>query len=146
MGHTLAIRFGSVYGLYTHLSQISVELGQLIRAKQLVAYSGNTGSATTGPHLHFELRDLAKLALIESVFETVFGKEVARYQATFTYTTNNDNTTKTLVSLSLRYFGVESYASFIRENNPPFAAYSFDAPLPEGGRLLIPSPKLEKAR
>lgn len=143
MGHTLAIRFGSVYVLYAHLSQIGVDLGQLIRRKQLVAYSGNTGSATTGPHLHFELRDLSKVSLKDSVFEPVFGQEPKRYRPTFTYVINNANTTKTLVSLSLRYFGVPSYASLIRDNNPVLASYSFDTPLPNGQSLLIPSPKLE---
>jgi murein DD-endopeptidase MepM/ murein hydrolase activator NlpD len=144
MGNTLAIRTGSVYVLYAHLSQIGVELGQLIRAKQLVAYSGNTGSATNGPHLHFEFRDLAKVGLKESVFEPVFGTEVGRYQSTFNYVINNANTVKTFVSLSLRYFGVVTYASFIRDINPVFASYSFDAPLPHGQSLIIPSPKLEK--
>lgn len=139
MGHTLAIRLGNVYVLYAHLNQISVNLGQLIRTKQPVAYSGNTGSATTMPHLHFELRDLSVVALKDSVFEPVFGHELACYHPTFSYVINNANTTKTLAFLSTRYFGVPSYAELIRDYNPKLASYSFDAPLPQGATILIPS-------
>lgn len=138
MGHTLAIRFGSVYVLYAHLSQISVTLGQLVRPRQLVGYSGNTGSATTTPHLHFELRDLSRVALKDSVFEPVFGQEVGRYQPNFTYVINNTNTTKNFVNLSIRYFGVPSLASHIRDNNPQLANLSFDEPLGDGQAVLVP--------
>ncbi len=136
MGNTLAIRLGNVYSLYSHLSEFCVELGQLLRPKQLLAYSGNTGSATTGPHLHFELRDLSISSLKDSVFEPVFGKELARYQPTFTHIINDSS--NTLVSLSLRYFGQPSFASLIRDNNPQFTAYSFDTPLPQNQSVLIP--------
>ncbi len=39
---------------YGHLSTVLVKSGQVVRAGDLIGYSGNTG-LSTGPHLHFEL-------------------------------------------------------------------------------------------
>lgn len=41
--------------LYCHLSEITVKKGDVIRAGETIAYSGNTGYST-GPHLHFGIR------------------------------------------------------------------------------------------
>jgi murein DD-endopeptidase MepM/ murein hydrolase activator NlpD len=46
-----AERFSSVY---THVSQIDVRPGQIVRAGQQIALSGNTGCSTE-PHLHFHV-------------------------------------------------------------------------------------------
>lgn len=139
MGNTLAIRLGNIYVLYAHLSEFCVELGQIIRSKQLIAYSGNTGTATTSAHLHFELRDLTKTPLKDSVFEPVFGQDLKSFQPTFVYTINNTNTEKTFVNLAVRYFGLPSYASAIRDHNPDFKNLPFDSPLPQDQTIIIPN-------
>jgi len=41
-----------------HNSRVIVFVGQIVRAGDIVAYSGNTG-ASTGPHLHFEVRKVS---------------------------------------------------------------------------------------
>ncbi len=143
MGNILAIRHGNIYVLYAHLKVFCVDLGQLVRSEQPIAYSGNTGQATTAPHLHFELRDLTKSPLKDSVFEPVFDQEIKNFQPTFNYVINNTNTQKTFTNLAIRYFGLPSYASLIRDSNSSLKDLSFDSPLPQGQTVLIPSPKLE---
>ncbi|MDT0294669.1 M23 family metallopeptidase [Mesonia ostreae] len=46
------------YGLisvYKHNSSLTKEQGELVKAGEVIAMSGSTGSFSTGPHLHFEL-------------------------------------------------------------------------------------------
>ena len=40
---------------YGHLSNILVEVGQVVEAGTFIGYSGNTGKYTTGPHLHTQV-------------------------------------------------------------------------------------------
>ena len=41
--------------VYCHCEKLNVKKGQKIRAGEVIATVGSTGSST-GPHLHFELR------------------------------------------------------------------------------------------
>jgi hypothetical protein len=46
--------------LYAHLSQAVVQEGDVVQKGQLIGYVGSTGNST-GPHVHFELRDFGFL-------------------------------------------------------------------------------------
>lgn len=55
-GYVVLIKHpGNLLSVYKHNASLSVAQGDLVKAGEVVAHSGNTGEFTTGPHLHFEL-------------------------------------------------------------------------------------------
>ena len=118
MGNVLGTRYGNIVILYAHLSKFEVELGQIVKKGQIIGLSGNSGKATTEPHLHLEIRDITKPTLKEMVFEPVFGKPIKLLKRKFIYVINNASTSKTLKFLALRYFGSEDYWEKILKENP----------------------------
>jgi len=66
-GNTLIIRSDEISGFCfelrkMHLNKIIVNVGDRVKKNELVAYSGNTGKYTTGPHLHLDLK-IVKMGL-----------------------------------------------------------------------------------
>lgn len=45
----------NLLSVYKHCSSILKKMGNFVRAGEVIAFAGNTGELTTGPHLHFEL-------------------------------------------------------------------------------------------
>src|SRR5690606_14434270 len=54
-GWAIVLAHGPYTTVYGHLSGINVGCGQSVAAGQVIGASGNSG-ASTGPHLHFEIR------------------------------------------------------------------------------------------
>ncbi len=55
-GNYVLIRhYNGLETLYGHMSSYKVEVGQFVKAGELIGLGGNTGHST-GPHLHFEVR------------------------------------------------------------------------------------------
>ena len=68
-GHYILIVHGSGYcTLYGHLNAYKISSGQYVSQGQVIAQSGSTG-ASTGPHLHFEIR---RASSVSNYFSSVF--------------------------------------------------------------------------
>lgn len=62
-GKSLTVEYARANGskvqcTYMHLGEISVKIGDTVRAGQRLGTSGNTGTRTTGEHLHFGVTNL----------------------------------------------------------------------------------------
>jgi murein DD-endopeptidase MepM/ murein hydrolase activator NlpD len=56
-GKTIIIDHGlGIFSLYLHLDNFDVSVDQLVKNGQKIGLSGDTG-ASTGPHLHFSIRN-----------------------------------------------------------------------------------------
>ncbi len=72
-GHYVLVRhLNGLETLYGHLSKVGVEVGQELKAGELLGYGGNTGRST-GPHLHFEVRYHGVSIDPEEVFDFLEG-------------------------------------------------------------------------
>lgn len=139
MGNVVSVRNGNIIVLYAHLDLSLVNLGQILMQADAVGISGNTGMATTDPHLHFELRDLKHKVLKESVFEPVFNSSISRCEENFIYEVNNSNTQKTLRILALSYFGDSKYVSKLKIKNTKLDDFKDDDSLPDNELITIPN-------
>lgn len=55
-GNAVIIDHGGSYSLYAHMSSVNVSCGQSVGALEVIGGVGSTGRSS-GPHLHFEIRD-----------------------------------------------------------------------------------------
>lgn len=141
MGNVIATRYGNIYVLYAHLNESQVDLGDVVNQGDLIALSGNTGKATTAPHLHFELRDLSERELSKMVFEPIFNSPFKNLTEQFTYTVNNNSIPKTWNLLSERYFGSANFVEKLKGTNPQIQIASSTGILPDQAKIEIPSYK-----
>lgn len=138
MGKVVAIRNGNFVSIYAHLDKFNVDLGDIVNSSFLIGLSGETGTACTEPHLHFELRNITKPTLKNMVINPPFGKRVTMHKESFIYKVNNSNTKKTWNSLSKLYFGTNRYWKTIANMNQSFNG-QMNSVLPQGAEILIPN-------
>lgn len=53
-GICVVLDCGEVAFVFAHLNSTGMNVGDQVNQGDIIAYSGNTGTATSGPHLHFE--------------------------------------------------------------------------------------------
>lgn len=76
---------------YFHLSKWSVETGATVKQGQLIGYSGNTGFSS-GPHLHFEIKEGGKYKNPASVINGGTGETKPPSVPSVEEANNQDNT------------------------------------------------------
>ncbi len=55
-GNVVIVQHNSnLLSVYKHCASILKKVGNFVRAGEVIAFAGNTGELSTGPHLHFEL-------------------------------------------------------------------------------------------
>lgn len=70
---------GSKYqATYMHLSSIDVKEGDKVAAGQTLGISGNTGTRTTGEHLHFQVKSIASDGTSRDVDPAAYLAEIAQ--------------------------------------------------------------------
>jgi murein DD-endopeptidase MepM/ murein hydrolase activator NlpD len=63
---------------YMHLSEINVKIGDAVSAGQKLGVSGNTGTRTTGEHLHFGVKTIAADGTSRDVDPSSYLAEIAQ--------------------------------------------------------------------
>ena len=63
---------------YMHLSEINVKVGDAVSAGQKLGVSGNTGTRTTGEHLHFGVKTIAADGTKRDIDPAVYLAEIAQ--------------------------------------------------------------------
>lgn len=63
---------------YMHMSAIDVKVGDSVNAGQKIGVSGNTGTRTTGPHLHFEVKTIGEDGTKRSIDPAAYIAEISQ--------------------------------------------------------------------
>ena len=63
---------------YSHLSEINVKVGDIVNAGTSIGISGNSGTRTTGPHLHFSVKNINTDGTSRSIDPTAYLSEIAQ--------------------------------------------------------------------
>ena len=67
-----------VHTTYMHLSSISVKAGDEVKAGQKLGVSGNTGTRTTGEHLHFGVKNISADGKVRDVDPASYLADIAQ--------------------------------------------------------------------
>lgn len=134
MGKVIRIRTGNLLHIYGHLDSFNKDFGDIVKEGELIARSGDTIS-WTGPHLHFEIRDLTIWEVKERPFKPVFEDGFpVQYKKSFEYVCNHN---EAIIDLSIKYYGTEEGMEVIFANNPYLKDSHMHKPLEKGKKVLI---------
>lgn len=67
--------------IYFHLSELNVRVLQRVKQGDIIGKTGNTGTQTTGPHLHFAVQQKGRFVDPEKVFANT-KREAAHFMPT----------------------------------------------------------------
>ena len=67
-----------VQTIYMHLSEVNVKVGDAVSAGQKIGVTGNTGTRTTGEHLHFGVKTIAADGTSRDVDPSSYLAEIAQ--------------------------------------------------------------------
>lgn len=67
-----------VQNSYLHLSAINVKIGDEVQAGQQLGVTGNTGTRTTGEHLHFSVKQISKEGVGRDIDPTAYLADIAQ--------------------------------------------------------------------
>ena len=68
---------GKIQVSYMHMDSISVKAGDILSAGQQVGVSGNTGTRTTGPHLHLSVKQIGEDGTARDIDPTSYLADIA---------------------------------------------------------------------
>ena len=113
-GWTIKVNHGAYKSFYAHLDKFAVEEGQTVDEGQVIAISGNSGTLTTGPHLHFGIQIDGKwtdpLAFLEAI-------NMEKTKATFRGDTYEARIDEGKTFIELRKFAEAFGASVLYNSN-----------------------------
>lgn len=109
-GKSLTVEYARADGskvqcTYMHLGEISVKVGDTVRAGQRLGTSGNTGTRTTGEHLHFGVTNLYADGTRRDIDPAAYMAEIAQKGNIKLQVLHNGN------DLLARYKGTEENAA-----------------------------------
>ena len=109
-GKSLTVEYARTDGskvqcTYMHLGEVSVKAGDTVRAGQRIGISGNTGTQTTGEHLHFGVTNLYADGTRREIDPAAYLTEIAQKGNIKQQVLHNGN------DLLARYKGAEENAA-----------------------------------
>jgi len=120
---------GTEQSLYGHLSEIFVQPGQQVQQGEVIGRVGSTGYST-GPHLHFEFRELTPQGWVALNPGMVLENALARFANPFQVAQATPASDNGLPSIAVK--GLEDFGKLASDAKPTATLSSVAIPQPAG--------------